>query len=153
MHLPPRHPKSLNRLLEHAATTSIAYIPRVLRTKLKATAAPYTIDISVVGPKRMRSLNRKFRKKDKHTDVLAFSQWEGLPTGNWFIGDVIICASVVNKQAKELGVSSEEELQRVLVHGILHLFGYDHQRSAAASKCMFSIQERIVKKLIRESPR
>lgn len=101
----------------------------------------------------MRSLNRKFRKIDKHTDVLAFPQWEGQPTGIGFIGDVIICASVVNKQAKTSGVSYEEELQRVLVHGILHLFGYDHKRSAQSSKRMFLIQERIVKKLIRESPR
>jgi len=98
----------------------------------------------------MRVLNRQYRQKDKPTDVLSFSRVEFRPPGVPLIdlGDVLICRSVAVRQAKENGLSLKEELVRLTVHGVLHLFGYDHERSSADEKKMFRLQDRIVYSLM-----
>jgi len=103
----------------------------------------------------MTSLNHKFRNKIRPTDVLSFPtamipQPKTLPR---FLGDIIICWPVCERQAKHLGTPSLAEAQRLAVHGALHLLGYDHERSAQEDTLMMSLQEKILKQLIRESLR
>ena len=74
----------------------------------------------------MRSLNRKFRKKDSPTDVLSFPVASAL-TGNG-AGDIAISAEMAREQASRLGHALEQELKILLLHGLLHLAGYDHER-------------------------
>ena len=73
-------------------------------------------------------LNRDYRGKDRSTDVLSFSQREGdfAFVGDLILGDVIISLETTIRQAQERGHSMEKELTILLVHGILHLLGYDH---------------------------
>ena len=82
-----------------------------------------TISLVLVGPEEIKQLNRKFRKKNKPTDVLSFELKE-----KDLLGEIVICPQVV----KEKG----EKMIEVFVHGILHLCGYDHEKSEAEAKKM-----------------
>ena len=77
----------------------------------------------------IRSLNRQFRGKDAATDVLSFSQVEGLEPGETEValGDVVVSLERAKEQAAEFSNTFEEEILRLAVHGILHLFGFDHE--------------------------
>ena len=86
------------------------------------------ISIAFIGASRMQKLNRKYRGKNKVTDVLSFSEPEVfLNSDN--LGEVIICLKEVKKSARKFDVSFEQELSRILIHGILHILGYDHEKS------------------------
>jgi probable rRNA maturation factor len=89
----------------------------------------------------VHSLNRQWRGKDKPTDVLSFPQQDlngSTDSVRGLLGDVIISADTAKRQADELGHSLEHELKVLLVHGICHLLGLDHQdaREAAAMKAL-----------------
>lgn len=90
----------------------------------------------------MRRINFKYRKKNKSTDVLSFISED--PRS---LGELLICTDVIRKQAREHGVSFKEELFLMIVHGVLHLLGYDHELSKKEEKLMFSIQTKIFERL------
>ncbi len=100
------------------------------------------IDVSVhaVGEKRMRTLNRLFRGLDRPTDVLSFPISDTPNKDDIDAGDIFICPTYIEKQAKRFNVPFQEEIDRMLIHGILHLRGYDHVTKAQAKK-MFALQE------------
>lgn len=99
------------------------------------------IDLSVafVGQGRMRELNKKYRGKNKTTDILAFGQGQQLPfipKSELNLGEAVICLREVKKNAKRFGTTFEKELARILIHGILHLLGYEHEKSEIGAKKM-----------------
>ena len=106
------------------------------------------------GVKKIRALNRDFRQKDKKTDVLSFPIFSSLrkghkefvPQGLINLGDIFICKEVAEKQAREFNISLEEEIVHLFIHGLLHLYGYDHEVSPKEEKLMFSLEEKLVKK-------
>ena len=100
------------------------------------------ISVILVGDKKIRELNRQYRKKDKVTDVLSFGDWKN-PT---FLGEIVISLPQIKRQAKEYGVKINQELARILIHGILHLVGLDHEKSRAEERQMFKKQNDLVKK-------
>ena len=103
------------------------------------------VSVNFVTENKIKAINKIYRKKDKITDVISFSAQEGERVGDEKdLGDIFICLKKIKKQAKEYGVSWEEELVRMLVHGVLHLLGYDHQ-SVRDEKEMIGLQERIIK--------
>lgn len=81
------------------------------------------LSIALVGQAKIRELNKQYRKKDKPTDVLSFSY------GN--SGEVVVCPEVVSQNAKKYQFIFKKELARVLIHGILHILGYNHQTMAS----------------------
>lgn len=86
-----------------------------------------TLSVTLTSDKEVQQLNRDFRGKDKPTDVLSFSQLEGDDFSiSESLGDIVISLDTTAKQAKEYKCSFDEELLRLLIHGILHLYGYDH---------------------------
>jgi probable rRNA maturation factor len=91
------------------------------------------VSLSFVTKKKIRELNRVFRRKNKPTDVLSFNMDEGK-----LLGDVIICPQVAAENAKEYGTSLNDEIMRLAAHGMLHLMGYDH------SKKMFDLQDKVM---------
>ncbi len=99
------------------------------------------ISVVLVGDAKMKSLNKKYRKKNRITDVLAFDY--GLPFGGQ--GEIIICLSQAKRQAKQLGHSLKKELTTLMVHGILHLAGYDDETSREYVK-MTEVQNKIIKR-------
>jgi len=106
-----------------------------------------SISVHIIGDKKMTALNYQHRGKKKPTDVLSFAtnEGEGLPSDDW--GDVFICLPQVKRQAKEYNISWKEEFHRMLIHGILHLFGYDHMEEKEAKK-MFRLQEKFLTKIL-----
>lgn len=90
------------------------------------------VELSIVlaDDSKMRLLNRKFRKIDRSTDVLAFSMGEGEDSeiNPALLGDVVVSLEAAERCAKRLNIAKEKEIERYLTHGILHLLGYDHQR-------------------------
>lgn len=106
------------------------------------------ISIHLIGDYKMRNLNRVYRGKDRTTDVLSFSAQEGeMIFDEHDLGDLFISIPQIRRQAKRFDISFAEECTRMLVHGTLHLLGYDHIKKADA-KVMFALQEMIVEELV-----
>ncbi len=95
------------------------------------------LSLLLVSDGEMRRLNRRWRGRDRPTDVLAFAQAEG-PGGapDGMLGDVVISVDTARRQAAERGETLGREAERLLVHGVLHLLGYDHERSTAEARRM-----------------
>ena len=81
-------------------------------------------------------LNRQYRGVDRTTDVLSFPQSSDIPihasrftAGEFMLGDIVINLHKAKRQSEEYGISFGEELKRLLVHGLVHLIGYDHEKS------------------------
>lgn len=96
------------------------------------------LSISLVGDDEIHRLNRDYREKDKPTDVLAFALREGLemPGTERVLGDVIVSLDTAARQADERGHDAAHEVRLLLIHGILHLLGYDHERGPADARRM-----------------
>jgi probable rRNA maturation factor len=105
------------------------------------------VTVVLVGERAMRSLNKSWRGKDRPTDVLSFSQREG-EGGDLHpevLGDVVICVPVARRQAREAGHCLAAELDRLAVHGLLHLAGHDHETSPAAARAMRRREDAIIR--------
>ena len=102
------------------------------------------ISLAFIGQGRMRVVNKKYRGKNRVTDVLAFPEskvsFEKFRIGPFKkfsgLGEIVICLREVKKNAKKFTSSFNKELARVLVHGVLHLLGYDHEKSEEQAKKM-----------------
>jgi len=79
-----------------------------------------------VGTKAIRTLNRKYRRKDRPTDVLSFPIGRKGADGKFYLGDIVISVPIAAKQARTRGHGLERELEVLALHGFLHLAGYDH---------------------------
>ncbi|MCB0364734.1 MAG: rRNA maturation RNase YbeY [Bdellovibrionaceae bacterium] len=90
--------------------------------------------------RQARALNFQYRKKDYATDVLSF---ESLDSDSF--GELVLCLDVVRRQAKEHGLTVREELSYLLLHGFLHLLGYDHEGNETEAQRMFDLQDSIWK--------
>ena len=87
---------------------------------------PAQLSVCIVGRQEITTLNSQYRKKNKSTNVLSFP-YEPLPGVDIpLLGDVVICAEVVNDEAREQGKNAEQHWAHIIVHGALHLLGYDH---------------------------
>jgi probable rRNA maturation factor len=106
------------------------------------------VSIALVGDERIRELNKYWRKKDKPTDVLSFPIDEKPPGYRYrILGDVVISIPYAKRQAEEIGFTPKEEILRLLIHGILHLLGYDHEKDEKEAEIMFNLQDKIFDKL------
>ncbi len=109
------------------------------------------LSILFTGDRAMRSLNRRYRGIDRTTDVLSFSQREGqfADIRSDILGDIVISVPAAVRQAQERNHSLSHEIKRLLVHGLLHLLGYDHERSPAEARKMRSKEARLFRRIAR----
>lgn len=110
-----------------------------------------SLTIVFLGRAQSRKLNRDFRGKDRPTDVLSFEPF-GTRKGSkksQDLGELAVCLPLVKLQAKEHGLSFNEELGYLILHGILHLLGYEHEKGGAAAKRMFRLQDSLFEDLCR----
>lgn len=105
------------------------------------------ISITLTDNKTIKQLNNQWRNKDKPTDVLSFPMEECIGYRYRLLGDVVISLPFAKRQAQEIGLTYKEEILRLLIHGILHLIGYDHEKSEEDERIMFEIQEKIFEKI------
>lgn len=94
------------------------------------------LSVELIGDRRMRRLNRVYRKKDRTTDVLSFPMREAKGPRTKLLGDVVISVPTARRQARQAGRSVDEELAMLLIHGVLHLCGYDHERGEREARRM-----------------
>lgn len=113
-----------------------------------------SIGVRFVTSSEIRRLNRQFRGYDRATDVLSFSAQEGkaFPSGSGKkdereLGDIVICTAYATREAKRRSMSVKEELVRLIVHGTLHLAGWDHATERDEAK-MFARQERMIETVL-----
>lgn len=111
-------------------------VSKILKFKLPE------LSIVLVDDVKIKELNRKYRKVDRVTDVLAFDY--GLPFGGQ--GEIIICLPQAKRQAEELKHALKKELAILLIHGILHLVGYNDETEEQRNK-MFKKEEEIWQKI------
>lgn len=109
------------------------------------------LSLAIVGNAEIRKLNAKYRKKNYPTDVLSFPSDTVLPTGRRVLGDVIISVDKAQDQAQERGRTLHEEIVTLLIHGIVHLLGYDHDRSAEEARSMARLEKKIYQKLCEQN--
>lgn len=97
---------------------------------LQSEGRPASTQVSLLlcNDDLIRELNRLYRGKDSPTDVLSFPQNDPV-----LLGDVVISLDTAARQASELGTNLQGEVERLLVHGLLHLLGYDHETDEGAS--------------------
>jgi probable rRNA maturation factor len=104
------------------------------------------VTVRIVGKNESKALNSRFRGKQKPTNVLSFP-FEAPPgTRSDLLGDVVICADVVRREAREQGKFERAHWAHMVVHGIMHLRGYDHERSREAA-VMEARETRVLKTL------
>ncbi len=88
---------------------------------------PTSLTVAFVGPKAMRRMNRLYRGRDYPTDVLSFALETGKIDGLPYLGELVIAPFVALENSYRWRTSAEWEIRRLLVHGTLHLLGYDHE--------------------------
>ena len=139
-------------------------IEKLIKTTIKLTKSglkKVRVDISFVDKKEIKKLNKDFRNIDKETDVLSFPVLNLKPnekvnpkdfmddfdpeTKSIMLGDIIICNEVASKNAEEYGHSFEREVCYLVVHGCLHLLGYDHMEEDD-KKLMRTMEELVLSK-------
>ena len=114
--------------------------------KVRFSKSATELVVVVVSKSEMRTLNSDYRGKDYATDVLSFVSQE--PNS---LGELVICADVLKKQAKEHGLTFQQELGYMLLHGILHLLGFDHESDEKEAKRMFKLQDDVFEELCHSS--
>ena len=113
------------------------------------------LSLLLVGDRSMQRLNRRYRRKDRTTDVLAFPirKHPVRPTPHAsrlapaLLGDVVISFPQAARQARQAGHSLEHELTLLVIHGLLHLLGYDHERSAREARRMQRREQAVLRSL------
>src|SRR5947209_11902523 len=111
-----------------AAKLNRQALARFARQAQRAVRLRGDVEVLITTSPRMQALNRAFRKKNKPTDVLSFPATE-IPTvnGRHCAGDIAISAQIAGRNARQYGHSIEDEIKVLILHGLLHLAGYDHE--------------------------
>ncbi|QEE27793.1 rRNA maturation RNase YbeY [Terriglobus albidus] len=107
-----------------AAEINRTRLSRYLLRARRAVCLEGQVDVLLTDDKTVKRLNRDFRGKNKATDVLSF------PAGDFaegIVGDLAVSLDTAAKQAKRFGLTLEDEIKTLLLHGLLHLAGYDHE--------------------------
>lgn len=125
------------------------FVRRVVKKTLQYSGIKGTISVGVafVGRAAIKELNRKYNDKNKATDVLSFRSERKFITPEVtrkYLGEIVVCPGVVRKQAAMLGTPFVREFSHVIIHGILHLIGYEHESDAKKAEKMHSKEEKIM---------
>jgi probable rRNA maturation factor len=123
-----------------------AQFSRWARIALQPVQQPTALSVFVVGAARSRALNARYRGRHRPASVLAFAGAGQGPDGLRELGELVICAPVVEREARAQGKSREFHWAHMTVHGVLHLRGFDHKHPAEARK-MAKLEIQLLEKL------
>ncbi|MFZ3057691.1 MAG: rRNA maturation RNase YbeY [Minisyncoccales bacterium] len=129
----------INNLSEKYRKIDTVFLKKVATKVFKEEKNKKKIELSIaiVNPQEIKKLNKEYRKKNKPTDVLSFGEVGG------DISEIVICPEEVEKNGKDF----KKELTLVLIHGILHLLSYDHEKTKKEAEKMFQKQEEYLSKI------
>jgi probable rRNA maturation factor len=130
---------NLNKAGETADFSWLVNLENIFKKKFKLKKQ---ISIALISAPQIKKLNRVYRKKNKITDVLSFNM-----DSTYILGEVLICPSQARRQAKERSHTYKAELQLLTIHGILHLLGYDHEKSITEEKKQQNAEQKILAQL------
>jgi probable rRNA maturation factor len=127
----------------------VADLRRAATRLLRLLDLDAELSIVLVDDVEIRRLNAAYRHIDRPTDVLAFAMREGdgATLHPAVLGDVVISLDTAARQAAARGVTVADEVRQLLTHGLLHLLGYDHERSPAEARRMFRRQRTLLARL------
>lgn len=127
---------------------SRARVAAVARAVLKAEREKDAmLSIAFVSDRAIRALNKRHLGRDRTTDVIAFG-FRRSGSKSPLVGDVYIAPGVARVSAKANGILVREEIVRLIVHGVLHVLGYDHPETGRMQSAMWRRQERLVARLL-----
>ena len=119
----------------------LAVAKKVLKGENKGTE---NLSVAFVSPQEIQELNRKYRKQDKPTDVLSFAKVSNFKEE---FCEVVVCPRYVKDNTRNSKLPFKKELAKVLIHGILHNLGYDHEISKEQERVMFEKQDYYLSKV------
>ena len=131
-------------VLDAAWRKALPGVERLVRKAARAATAnrKRALTVALADDRRLRALNARDRRKDKPTNVLSY------PSGDRdFLGDVVLARQTVWREAKSQGKTPADHVVHLVVHGTLHLMGYDHETSEADAGRMEALERRILAKL------
>lgn len=112
---------------QHRVRLDTSSLERFARRVARAMRLPLDgFSVALVSDRRIAGLNRRYRRRARPTDVLSFPL-SGNGRRNGYAGDIVISAETARRNARELGHSTAEEIKLLILHGALHLRGYDHE--------------------------
>ena len=125
----------LRRATRQGRVPAVAALLRWASLALGRGARGRELSVLVVGPARSRSLNHRYRGQDHATNVLSFpAAASARPLAAALLGDLVICPQVLRREARAQGKAERAHWMHLVIHGVLHLAGYDHQRPADARR-------------------
>lgn len=128
---------------------SRARVATIARAVLRQEAVRHAmLSITFVSNPAIRRLNRRHLRRDRLTDVIAFG-FRRTSASEPLVGDIYIAPGVARASAAANGVTLREEIVRLIVHGVLHVLGYDHPEGERTRSAMWRRQERLVARLAR----
>ena len=138
--------------VRRARSFSSRILTRLVKVPALAWLSRHKVALSVrlVGPAVMQKLNRRYRKKNKPTNVLSFPLFvprelarRKTKRGLMELGDIVICPTIIRKEAKVAKASYYQQFFWILAHGILHTLGYDHERTARERRAMERLEQHL----------
>jgi probable rRNA maturation factor len=131
-------------LLDAAWGKALPGVERLVRkaARVALAAKVRSLTIALSDDRRVQALNKRDRKKDKPTNVLSYPSGE-----KSFLGDIVLARQTVWREAREQGKTPADHVAHLVVHGTLHLLGYDHETSDADAERMEALERRILKKI------
>jgi len=131
-------------LLDAAWAKALPGVERLVRKAARAAlgAKARSLTVALSDDKRVQALNRRDRQQDKPTNVLSYPSGE-----DSFLGDVVLARQTVWREARQQKKTPADHLTQHVVHGTLHLLGYDHETSNADAERMEALERRILEKL------
>ena len=124
--------------MQYALPRSGLPTPAAMRRWARAATSHLALTVRIVGSREARLLNRRYRRRDYATNVLSFAYGES--------GDIVLCHPVIAREARQQGKSVRAHYAHLVVHGALHLRGYEHDDNASARR-MEAAEIRILRRL------
>ena len=130
-------------LLDEGWLKALPSVERLVRKAARAAARRgKSLNVALADDKGVRALNKRDRKKDKPTNVLSYPSGERA-----FLGDIVLARQTVWREAKAQKKSPADHVAHLVVHGVLHLLGHDHETGDADAERMEALERRILKRL------
>jgi len=130
------------------------WIESALQASIKDNEGEFEVSVRLVDENEIRELNKRYRQQDKATNVLSFpfDELNGLPEGSISpLGDLVICAPVVAREASQQDKAILDHWAHMVIHGMLHLLGHDHEHEAQATT-METLEMNILREFGIENP-
>ena len=152
MHLSLNNFKS-SKFIKLSKAEILNIVEEVLKTVEYKFTKNHQLNLSLVSSEEMKLLNKTYRNKDKPTNVLSFEMPENFPVGDekTLIGEIALCEEIIYEESKKYKKIFENRLKHMIIHGLLHLIGFDHVNKDEGNK-MESVEKKIMKSISAGDP-